>query len=232
MGGDHAPAATVGGALEALAQFGDITLILVGREDALRPHLKGAYDPARLLIEHTEQVVGMDDHAAESLRQKQSSSIARSAELVREGRAQAMVAAGNLLDGVAGLPVLHPREVPQVEVHAVGASPSAHLGALDDSELGSLRSEGERRGRGQGQGAPTRQPGLTSLGRLMPSLHALFSLGIPPGVGRGREAQGAGEGRGGHGRGSGKAHGGLQGRGRCAPRDGVAQGGSARRSGP
>lgn len=95
MGGDHAPAATVGGALEALALFEDVTLILVGREDSLRPLLKGAFDPARLMIEHTEQVVGMDDHAAESLRQKQSSSISRSAGMVQEGRAQAMVAAGN-----------------------------------------------------------------------------------------------------------------------------------------
>ena len=95
MGGDHAPAATVQGALDALGDFPDLSLLLVGREEAVRAHLKGAWDPARLRIEHTAEVVGMNDHAAESLRQKQTSSIARCAELVREGKAQALVAAGN-----------------------------------------------------------------------------------------------------------------------------------------
>lgn len=95
MGGDHAPAATVAGAVEALALIADVRILLVGREDAVRPLIPSGLDPDRLVVEHTAQVVGMDDHAAESLRQKQSSSIARCAELVRDGRAQAMVAAGN-----------------------------------------------------------------------------------------------------------------------------------------
>ena len=95
MGGDHAPAATVAGALEALSLFPDLTVILVGQEPRIREHLRSTHDAARLVIEHTAEVVGMGDHAGESLRQKQASSIARSASLVKEGRAQALVAAGN-----------------------------------------------------------------------------------------------------------------------------------------
>lgn len=94
MGGDHAPASTVQGALEALARFPDLHVILVGGEAPIRRHLRGAYDAARVTIEHTTEVVGMDGDAAE-LRQKQASSIVRCAELVRDGKAQAMVGAGN-----------------------------------------------------------------------------------------------------------------------------------------
>ena len=38
MGGDHAPAATVQGAIEAVRQFG-LQVLLVGRETVLRRHL-------------------------------------------------------------------------------------------------------------------------------------------------------------------------------------------------
>ena len=42
MGGDRAPDAIVQGSLDALAAYDDISIQLVGREDALRPLLKKA----------------------------------------------------------------------------------------------------------------------------------------------------------------------------------------------
>lgn len=98
MGGDHAPRATVKGAIEAVRDFPDLTVMLVGREAEIRRHLTHRLpdpDASRLVVEHCEEAVGMDDHAGESLRQRPSSSIARCAALVKEGRARAMVAAGN-----------------------------------------------------------------------------------------------------------------------------------------
>ncbi len=96
MGGDFAPRATAEGAQLAVEAFEDIQVILVGDEAKVRPHV-GLRGPAasRILFEHTTEVVGMDDHAAEALHRKQASSIARCAALVKEGRALAMVAAGN-----------------------------------------------------------------------------------------------------------------------------------------
>ncbi len=96
MGGDFAPQATAEGAQLAVGAFEDIQVILVGDEAKVRPLVVSTSSGAgRILFEHTTEVVGMDDHAGQALHHKQASSIIRCAALVKEGRAQAMVAAGN-----------------------------------------------------------------------------------------------------------------------------------------
>lgn len=85
MGGDRAPAEIVSGALAAAAL--GIPIVLVGPADlAGRGELP--------LIEAAE-VIAMDDDPAQGVRRKKDSTLVRAAEAVRDGRASAMVSAGN-----------------------------------------------------------------------------------------------------------------------------------------
>src|SRR6476659_7426046 len=93
MGGDHAPHEIVKGALIAAREF-PVHIILVGREAAIRAEL-GADVPANVEIVHAEEVVEMDDTALAPIRKKRNSSIRICANLVKEGRADAMVSAGH-----------------------------------------------------------------------------------------------------------------------------------------
>lgn len=95
MGGDHAPEATVQGAVEAVRQFG-LQVLLVGREAVLRKHLArfgGA--PRGLQVVDAPDVVTMDDPPTAPVRGKRDSSMAEAARLVRDGKACAFVTAGN-----------------------------------------------------------------------------------------------------------------------------------------
>ncbi len=95
MGGDHAPAVTVQGAIEAVRQFG-LQVLLVGREPVLKRQLArfgGA--PRGLQIVDAPEVVAMDDPPTAPIRAKRNSSMAEAARLVRDGAASAFVTAGN-----------------------------------------------------------------------------------------------------------------------------------------
>lgn len=95
MGGDFAPLATVTGAFEAAAEF-DVSILLVGQREPLEARLDQLGDHrGRIEIVHASEVVGMDDPPITPIRRKKDSSIKVCADLVREGRAQAMVTAGN-----------------------------------------------------------------------------------------------------------------------------------------
>ncbi|MEZ6194935.1 MAG: phosphate acyltransferase PlsX [Planctomycetota bacterium] len=96
MGGDHAPAEVVQGALRALKDEPDATVILVGREDAIRKELEGAPDFGdRLAIVHAEDVVDCHESPVEALRKKKDNSIVKAIGLVAMGKADAFVSAGN-----------------------------------------------------------------------------------------------------------------------------------------
>src|SRR5262245_10516728 len=88
MGGDHAPGAIVEGARRAANELG-VPVVLVGRPEDLNP-LRGDLD-----VVAASQVIGMDADAGSSVRTMKDSSLVRAAEAVRDGRAAAMVSAGN-----------------------------------------------------------------------------------------------------------------------------------------
>ena len=88
MGGDHAPGAIVEGARRAVDELG-VPVVLVGRPEDLDP-LRGDLD-----VVAASQVIGMDADAGASVRTMKDSSLVRAAEAVRDGRASAMVSAGN-----------------------------------------------------------------------------------------------------------------------------------------
>jgi glycerol-3-phosphate acyltransferase PlsX len=91
MGGDNAPGEIVAGAIEAADEYG-VRVLLVGLEDAITPLLpRGRSD---VEVVPTTEVVAMHDPPA-SVRTKKDSSIVVAAELVRDGKADAMASAGN-----------------------------------------------------------------------------------------------------------------------------------------
>ncbi|MEW6164357.1 MAG: phosphate acyltransferase PlsX [Pseudomonadota bacterium] len=97
MGGDHGPAVVVPAVFDFLARDHSCSAILVGREDALRSHLAKAPSAlaGRWSVLHASEVVGMDEAVASALRTKKDSSMRVVADLVKEGRADAAVSAGN-----------------------------------------------------------------------------------------------------------------------------------------
>ena len=95
MGGDRAPQTIVRGALEAVNEVG-IPVQLVGPQKRLRRELgRFRFLPSGLELVDAPDVVGMNDPAISVLRGKRRSSLSVCAELVREGRATAMITAGN-----------------------------------------------------------------------------------------------------------------------------------------
>ncbi len=89
MGGDHAPAEIMKGVAEALAEGFEGRLLIVGRREAV----EAAGLPAdRVEFVHAEHVVGMNDAPTS---RDDSSSVAVGVGLVRDGRADAFLSAGN-----------------------------------------------------------------------------------------------------------------------------------------
>ncbi len=95
MGGDHAPAAVVAGALAAAREDGT-ELLLVGDPVKINKEIDeigGARDSVEIVP--ARQVVTMSDSPVTALRSKRKSSIRLCGDLVQEGRAAAFVTAGN-----------------------------------------------------------------------------------------------------------------------------------------
>jgi glycerol-3-phosphate acyltransferase PlsX len=97
MGGDHGPHVVVSAALSVLAEQPDLTLILVGDQDILAKELlaQHAKTSDRLQIQHASQRVEMHEPPSQALRGKKDSSMRVAIDLVKAGRAQACVSAGN-----------------------------------------------------------------------------------------------------------------------------------------
>lgn len=95
MGGDFAPAHPVAGAVLAAREFG-ARILLVGRSPEIEAELR-RHDVRGLPLEvvHASEVVGMDESPVNAFRRKKDSSIRIASTLVRDGRAQGVVSAGN-----------------------------------------------------------------------------------------------------------------------------------------
>lgn len=107
MGGDYAPRNMIAGAQLAMADLPRIdTLFLVGDESRIKSEMQalGFHDP-RIEIVHTTEVVDMHDSAVKAIRQKKNSSISVATDLVKQGRAQAVVSAGHTGAAVAAATV-------------------------------------------------------------------------------------------------------------------------------
>ena len=108
LGGDRAPGEVVAGALEA-------------RSDTLTPVLVGpaGLDTGGLELVEATQAIGMDEKPAEAVRGKPDSSLVVACRLVAEGRADAVVSAGNT-GAMLAASLLELRRLPGVYRPAIG----------------------------------------------------------------------------------------------------------------
>ncbi len=118
MGGDHAPAEVVHGAIQA-APFVSHKILLVGRPDAIQRHL-GQDPPKNLEIVPATEVVDMHEKPTEAIRKKKDSSMAVAANLVKSGEAGAFVSAGNT-GAATAISLLTWRQVQGVHRPAIGS---------------------------------------------------------------------------------------------------------------
>jgi glycerol-3-phosphate acyltransferase PlsX len=96
MGGDFAPREIVRGAIAARDALPEDEIILVGDAAAIRRELQEAGAARdRLTIVHASQRVGMADLPVEAVRRKPDSSMRRATELMAQGKADAVISAGN-----------------------------------------------------------------------------------------------------------------------------------------
>jgi glycerol-3-phosphate acyltransferase PlsX len=134
MGGDGAPDEIVEGARHA-ADAGT-PIVLVGPAD-----LAGHVDIGALALIEASEVIAMHDDPAQGVRRKKDSTLVRAAEAVRDGRASAMISAGNTgatmasallrmgrIKGVKRPAIATPIPVP-------GSTPSVLLDAGANSEV-------------------------------------------------------------------------------------------------
>ncbi|MDT0122230.1 phosphate acyltransferase PlsX [Paenibacillus sp. RRE4] len=96
MGGDHAPASTVEGAIAAATEWADTQIVLVGDEAKIEPLLsQSGIRPANLSVRQASEVIGSDDEPVKAVRRKKDSSMVVAGRMVKEKEADAMISAGN-----------------------------------------------------------------------------------------------------------------------------------------
>jgi len=118
MGGDHAPAVNIGGAIDALRLYPKLEhLFLVGDQATLQAECAkqglDLNDP-RVSIVHAPEVIGMSEPGAKTVRRKKLSSISIAMDMVKDGQADAFVSAGNTGAAVAAA-TLKLRTLPGVD---------------------------------------------------------------------------------------------------------------------
>jgi glycerol-3-phosphate acyltransferase PlsX len=96
MGADRAPKPEVEGAILAARHYG-VRILLVGQESVINAELELHPVWRKLPIEivHASEVIGMQEKAAQAVRSKRDSSMRVGLRLVRDGKADGFVSAGN-----------------------------------------------------------------------------------------------------------------------------------------
>lgn len=94
MGGDNAPGEIVAGALMAVGGLG-VEVTLVGQTAAIRHEMQGTTEVKGLKIVEAPDIIEMDEHPTDAVKAKPNSSINVGIRLVKEGKADAFVTAGN-----------------------------------------------------------------------------------------------------------------------------------------
>ncbi len=102
MGGDNAPGEIVRGGVEAAESLADVKVLLVGVQSQIEAELvkypklvEAAQKAGRLEVVHAPDVAEMDESPVTAVRRKRDCSINVAMRLVKEGKADAFVSAGN-----------------------------------------------------------------------------------------------------------------------------------------
>ena len=145
MGGDHAPAPMVRGALRAARDHG-VASLLVGDRAEIEPLLAdGGRERGLIEVVHAAEVIGMAEHPAEAVRNKPDSSLVRAIELQRDGAGDATLSLGNS-GAILAAAVLRLRRLPGVRRPVVatllrlpgGATVWMDIGANSDCDADHL----------------------------------------------------------------------------------------------
>ncbi|STX42499.1 fatty acid/phospholipid synthesis protein [Legionella donaldsonii] len=97
MGGDHGLTVVIPACVRAARNNPDLKLLLVGEQNQVNAHLKkfGITNNSQFSVVHASEIVEMDELPSHAMRNKKDSSMRVAINLVKEGRAQACVSAGN-----------------------------------------------------------------------------------------------------------------------------------------
>ena len=129
MGGDYAPEQVVIGAVEAAQGLQDVKILLVGQLALIQAELdklpksqrraaQEAMVKGALEIVHAPDIAGMDESPVDAIKKKKDCSINVAMRLVKEGRADAFVSAGNS-GAVATSAILNLGRIPGVKRPAI-----------------------------------------------------------------------------------------------------------------
>jgi len=133
MGGDKAPEAIVQGALEA-APLLKYKLYLVGNQEKLQPLLPPTL-PSNIELIHATQEVEMGEKPLDAYRKKKDSSLMVACNLVKEGRALAMVSAGNT-GAATATSLLSWRQLPGIHRPAIVSPLPSRFGGFSILDAG------------------------------------------------------------------------------------------------
>ena len=96
MGGDNAPACTVKGAVDAVAESKALKVFLVGKKEVIEKEISAySYDKDRIEIVDATEVIDMAEPPVMAIRTKKDSSIVKAMYMVNHGEADAYVSAGS-----------------------------------------------------------------------------------------------------------------------------------------
>ena len=101
MGGDKAPDANIKGAVKAINQI-EAEVVLIGNKEVINKKIKEFYDKndiseisPRLKIHHTTETIEMEDVPTQAIKHKKDSSMVVGFNLLKEGKGDVFISAGN-----------------------------------------------------------------------------------------------------------------------------------------
>lgn len=112
MGGDNAPVATIKGAVRAINEI-ESEILLVGNEEIINKHVKEIYGKDnigeisdKIKIHNTTEEIVMTDTPTQAIKQKKDSSMVVGFNLLKEGKGDVFISAGNSGALLAGATLL------------------------------------------------------------------------------------------------------------------------------
>ena len=136
MGGDYGVKVTVPTAIHFLKSHSDAHVILVGIADQIDKALKQTpHNADRVTVIHAEEVIGMNEGPALALRTKKNSSMRLAINLIKDGRADACVSAGNT-GALMAISRFVLKMLPGIERPAIASFLPTHSGQVCMLDLG------------------------------------------------------------------------------------------------